>query len=281
MEGQVIRISDRDKRLFDLLARYEIVDSNGIRQMLFSEIPETNFFRRMRELEKAKMIRRIGPMMDHSYAWLLGPRGKEMMGFDERDLIKTRFTLEHDVTVTRVRMGLDAIGLGREFTSESELRKREILRRTDTWEKNKPVVVPDGLFPVLIGEERRLFALEVELHFKNRLRYEDLFKRYLKTDGLYSIWYVVPSKSMGDRLLYEWEAFFKKFRGEYARQRILCYTELDSFLHDPRNALLRDHQGEVKICDWWKLDHLHGQATDHRVIDASSDFATSSLEANS
>jgi hypothetical protein len=281
MEARVIRISDRDKRLFDLLARYEIVDSKRIRQMLFSEIPATNFFRRLRELEQAKMIRRIGPMMDHSYAWLLGPRGKEMMGFDERDLIKTRFTIEHDVTVTQVRMGLDTIGLGHDFTSESELRKREVLRRTDTCEKNRPVVVPDGLFPVLIGEERRLFALEVELHFKNRLRYEDLFKRYLKTDGLYSIWYVVPSKSMGERLLYEWEAFFKRFRGEYARKRILCYTELDSFRLDPRNALLRDHQGEVKICDWWKLDHLHGQAIDHRVIDASGDFATSSLEANS
>lgn len=42
MEAQVIRISDRDKRLFDLLARYEIIDSKRIRQMLFNEIPDEN-----------------------------------------------------------------------------------------------------------------------------------------------------------------------------------------------------------------------------------------------
>jgi hypothetical protein len=179
----MIRISDRDKRLFDLLTRYEIIGSKQIRKLLFNEIPETNFFRRMRVLENAKMIRRIGPMTDHSYAWV--------------------------------------------------------------------------------------FALEVELNFKNRLRYQELFKRYLKMDGLYAIWYVVPNKSMGDRVLREWEAFFEKFRGQY-RRKILCYTELDSFLLDPREALIHDHQGEVKICDWWRLpvvqcsekitDHSHDQS---------------------
>jgi len=120
----MIRISNRDKRLFELLARYEIMGSKQIHQLLFNDIPETNFFRRMRELEKAKMIRRIGPMTDHSYAWLLGPKGKERMGFGERDLFKTRLTLEHDVTLTQVRMALDAIGVGKKFVAESELRKR-------------------------------------------------------------------------------------------------------------------------------------------------------------
>ncbi len=265
----MIRISGRDKRLFELLARYEIMGSKQVRKLLFNDIPETNFFRRMRELEKAKMIRRIGPMTDHSYAWLLGPKGKERMGFGERDFFKTRLTLEHDVTLTQVRMTLDAIGVGKKFVAESELRKRARLQQTGYLEKKKQVVVPDGLFPVLIKERAEVFALEVELNFKNRLRYQELFKRYLKMDGLYAIWYVVPSKSMGDRLLHEWEAFFEKFRGQY-RRKILCYTELDLFLADPRNALIHDHQGEVKICDRWRLsvvncsekitDHSHDQS---------------------
>lgn len=271
----MIRISNRDKRLFELLARYEIIGSRQVRKLLFNGIPETNFFRRMRELEKAKMIRRIGPMTDHSYAWLLGPKGKERMGFGERDLFKTRLTLEHDTTLTQVRMALDAIGVGKKFVAESELRKRARLQHSGYLEKKKQVVVPDGLFPALIKERAEVFALEVELHFKNRLRYQELFKRYSKMDGLYAIWYVVPSKSMGDRLLQEWEAFFRKFQGQY-RRKILCYTVLDSFLADPRNALIHDHQGEVKICGWWGLpamtepekitDHSHDQS----VIDETN-----------
>jgi hypothetical protein len=260
----MIRMSNRDKRLFELLARYEIIGSKQIRKLLFTHIPETNFFRRMRELEKAKMIRRLGPMTDHSYAWLLGSKGKERMGFGERELFKTRLTLEHDVTLTQVRMALNEIGLGKKFVTESALRKRARLQQTGYLEKKKQVVVPDGLFPVLIKERAEVFALEVELNFKNRLRYQELFKRYLKMDGLYAIWYVVPSKSMGDRLLQEWEAFFEKFRGQY-RRKILCYTELDSFLADPRNALIHDHQGEVKISDWWRLPELKDseKITDH------------------
>lgn len=265
----MIRISNRDKRLFDFLARYEVMGSRQIRKLLFSDIPETNFFRRMRELENAKMIRRIGPMTDRSYAWLLGPKGKERMGFGERDLFKTRLTLEHDVTLTQVRMALDAIGVSKKFVTESELRKRARLPQSGYLEKKKQVVVPDGLFPVLIKERAEVFALEVELNFKNRMRYQELFKRYSKMDGLYAIWYVVPSRSMGDRLLKEWEEFFEKFRGQY-RRNILCYTVLDSLLADPRQALIHDHQGEVKICEWWRLpvvsnaekitDHSHDQS---------------------
>ncbi len=172
----MIRISERDKRLLDLLARYEIIGSRQIRELLFNGIPETNFFRRMRELEKAKMIRRIGPMTDHCYAWLLGPKAKERMGLGERDLFKTRLTLEHDVTLTQVRMALGAIGVGKKFVAESELRKRARLQQTGYLEKKKQVVVPDGLFPVLIKERAEVFALEVELNFKNRLRYQELLK---------------------------------------------------------------------------------------------------------
>lgn len=206
-------------------------------------------------------------MTNHSYAWLLGPKGKERMGFGERDLFKTKLTLEHDVTLTQVRMELDALGVGKKFVTESELRKRARLQQTGYAEKKKHVVVPDGLFPVFIKERAEVFALEVELNFKNRLRYQELFKRYSKMDGLYAIWYVVQSKSMGDRLLQEWEAFFEKFRGQY-RRKILCYTVLDSFLADPKNALIHDHQGEVKICEWWRLPAM---TEPEKIIDLSHD----------
>lgn len=249
----MIRQSPRDKKLFELLARYEVMSSKQIRQIAYPDVIETNFFRRLRELEKEKVIKRLGPMLDHSYAWLLGSEGKRRIGFNDRDLFKTRLMLEHDVALTQVRLALDSIGVGKKLVPESELRRRARDQRIGYREKNKPVVVPDGLFPVLIKERAEVFALEVELTFKSKQRYFELFKRYLRMDGIYAIWYVVPNRSMGERILTEWESFFEKFDRQYSRSKILCYSVLDEFTTQPRTALIHGHQGQVKICDWWRL----------------------------
>lgn len=271
----MIRQSPRDKKLFELLARYEIMSSKQIRQLAYSDVIETNFFRRLRELENAKMIKRLGPMLDQSYAWVLGPQGKQLMGFGEKDLFKTRLTLEHDVALIQVRLALDSIGVGKKLVPESELRRRARDQRIGYREKNKPVVVPDGLFPLVIKERAEVFALEVELTFKSKQRYFELFKRYLRMDGIYAIWYVVPNKSMGDRILAEWELFFQKFDREYSRSKILCYSVLDEFTAQPRAAMIHYHQGQVKICDWWRLPSADvvspniDQSPDQRLISDS------------
>lgn len=250
----MIRISDRDKRLFETLARYEVMSSRQIRKTVFSEIPETNYFRRMRELEKAKMIRRIGPMLDHSYAWLLAPTGKERMGFGENDLYKNRLTLEHDVTLTQVRMVLDSIGLGKNLITESQLRRRARDQNSRYGDHNKRIVVPDALIPVMIGERAEVFSLELELTFKNRQRYFELFRRYRKMEGIFAIWYLVPSRSMGDRMLEEWTAFNRKFGSYATTAKTLCVSEIDSFVSEPMTATVRGVQREVKISDWWKIN---------------------------
>jgi len=268
----MIRLSDRDKKLFELLARYEVMSSRQIRTLGYADVIETNFFRRLRKLERAKIIKRLGPMLDHSYAWLLGSEGKRRLGFGGKDLFKTRLTLDHDVALTQVRLTLDSIGVGKKLMPESELRKRARDQRIGFREKNKPIVVPDGLFPVLIKERAEVFALEVELTFKSKQRYFELFKRYLKMDGIYAIWYVVPNKSMGERILQEWESFFQKFARQYMRSKILCYSVHDDFTAQPRTALINDHQGQVKVCDWWRLppadlvSPVVDQSQDQRLI---------------
>ena len=47
----MIRLSTRDKKLLELLAKYEVMSSKQIRSLVFSQIPETNFFRRLRQLD--------------------------------------------------------------------------------------------------------------------------------------------------------------------------------------------------------------------------------------
>jgi hypothetical protein len=42
----MIRKSPRDKKLFELLARYEVMSSKQIRELTYPDVIETNFFRR-------------------------------------------------------------------------------------------------------------------------------------------------------------------------------------------------------------------------------------------
>ena len=85
-------------------------------------------------------------------------------------------------------------------------------------------------------------------------------------DGIFAIWYLVPSRSMADRMLEEWEMFYLKSRGSYLKSKILCVTELDRFLKDPMNAVIRDNKGEVKISDWWDFKiETNQKNADHQV----------------
>lgn len=273
----MIRISDRDKKLLELLAKFEVMSSKQLRSLVFGKIPETNFFRRMRDLEKAKMIKRMGPMTDHSYAWLLAEKGKSVMGFEDMDIYKNRLTLEHDVTLTEVRMVLESVGLGKNIIGEGQLRRKAREQKSRHYDQSKKIIVPDSLIPVMLGSRAEVFALELELNFKNRLRYFELFKKYAWMDGVFAIWYVVPSPLMADRMLLEWDYFHRKMQGSYIKDKIFCVTELDQLLKDPMNALIRDNKGEVKLSEWWNfktpnielkpiekdqknIDQLHDQA---------------------
>ncbi len=249
----MIRISERDKKIFEFLAKYEVMSSKQIKSLVFNQIPETNFFRRLRELEKAKMVKRMGPMTDHVYAWLLAEKGKSIMGFEDMDIYKNRLTLEHDVTLTQLRIVLDLVGLGKNIIGEGQLRRRAREQRSKHYDQSKKIIVPDALIPVMLNSRAEVFALELELHFKNRQRYIELFKKYIQMEGIYAIWYVVPSRSMANRMLEEWDFFNLKHRNNYSKNKLFCVTELDQFLNDPMNAVVRDRTGETKISQWWNF----------------------------
>jgi len=205
-------------------------------------------------------------MTDHSYAWLLAEKGKTIMGYDDMDIYKNRLTLEHDVTLTAVRLVLDSVGLGKNIIGEGQLRRRARMQKSKHYDQSKKIIVPDALIPVMLSQRAEVFALELELNFKNRQRYFELFKKYAWMDGIFAIWYLVPSRSMADRLLEEWQMFYLKSRGSYLKNKILCVTELDQFLNDPMNAMIRDSKGEVKISDWWDFKIENNQKnTDHNI----------------
>lgn len=263
----MIHLFPRDKKLIDLLARYEVMSSRQVRKFVFNGVVATNFFRRLRQLEKAKFIRRIGPMLDHSYAWVLGENGKDHAGLGGVELFKNRLTLEHDVTLTEIRMVLDAIGVGKNLVPECRLRREAHEQTARRYEPHKPIVVPDGLITWIYGKEAEVHALELELTFKNRKRYFELFKRYREIKKVAIIWYIVPNRVFADRMLQEWSVFNKKFPSYAATPVAFGVTEISSLLTVPMKATIRGIHNEMSLRDLYRLDHTG----DHPVIEKADE----------
>lgn len=265
-------LKERDRKLLDLLARYQVLSSRIIRESLFPKSAATNFFRRIRQLEKSKFIKRLGPMSDHAYAWALDDKGKNLCGIEDQEFFINRATLEHDVIVAHVRMILEQYKIAQTFTSESALRKEAKYKNTYHWRREDTIIVPDGLFKATVKNEVRVLSLEVELSFKNRRRYNDLFRRYHEThDPVFLIWYLVKTKSMGERIEALWDKYCKDNSEKHSRRILFMFTEVDSFLKNPRDAEFIMNNEVTKLYQIWSVlqtqkDHSHDHLQDQSVI---------------
>lgn len=267
----MIGLKERDRKLLDLLAQYQILSSKLIRESLFPKAASTNFFRRIRQLERAKLIKRLGPLSDHSYAWTLDEKGKNLCGIEDPDFFINRATLEHDVIVAHVRMILERFHIAKSFAPESVLRKEAKHKNTYHWRREDTIIVPDGMFQATIKQQVRALSLEVELSFKNRRRYNDLFRRYHEThDPVFLIWYLVKTKSMGDRIQALWDSYCKD-HSQHSRKILFMFTEVDSFLSDPSSVDFRMGNEVNKLYEIWpqlrkQNDHTEDQSLDQSMI---------------
>jgi Replication-relaxation len=265
-------LNERDRKLLDLLAKYQVLSSCLLKQSFFAHTAATNFFRRIRQLEKAKLIKRLGPLSDHSYAWTLDDRGKNLCGIEETEFFLNRATLEHDVIVAHVRMVLERFKIGNSFTPERLLRKEAKHKNNYHWRREDTIIVPDGMFQATIKQQERMLSLEVELSFKNRRRYFDLFRRYHETyDPVFLIWYLVRTKSMGERIQALWNKYCKDNSDKYSRKIHFMFTEVDSFLNDPSTAEFQIGNEVNKLSEIWpqlrkQNDHTADQSLDQSVI---------------
>lgn len=265
--SEVSKVSDRDQKLMTLLARYEVMSSKLIRETVFPEIAATNFFRRMRNLEKENFIKRIGPMLDHSYAWVLGSEGKALYGIEPHEHLKNRLTLEHDVALAQVRMILDEHGVIKKFTTESFLRQQAKNLGTANWSPEKSIVVPDGLFRAPIKGEDKSIALEIELSFKSKHRYSDLFRRYHEYHKeVFLIWYLVKTKEMGERIESYWNDYHQR-KPSYFHEVMLAFSVLDDSLLKAGHADLHCKATVMKLHTIWPSLGAHNRKMDDHQND--------------
>ncbi len=196
-----MKIQTRDLDVFQSCKKYGLLSTNQIAMLHFKNLHPTTLMRRLKILEKAKYINRIDSLPNNQSAWSLGMEGARYLRADPPGRFTNRNTTLHDVTLSGVRMALERRGLGENFSSEMELKKR-INRKLNENEKSR-LQVPDGIFTAQapVTKTPIVVALEVELTPKNHQRYRKIIEQYLAKTSLTYVWYVMKSEGIAQTIV--------------------------------------------------------------------------------
>lgn len=225
-----MRIQQRDKKLLEFIYKYGVLTTAQIRRISFAGIAHSTVMRRLRKLESANVLLRLTGLEEGLLSWTLTTEGADRIGFDRPLEYRNKNILKHSVTLAELRMTLEKAGLGNNWISEIELR-RKMYNAKDPWASEK--LVPDGLFPAKVFGETKMVAFELELNPKTRARYQELFHQYARKTSIGLVWYIVESETFAQSLLRIWESTSRS-----KTSPIMMISLLDDVLRDPKSARL-------------------------------------------
>ncbi|HLE01201.1 MAG TPA: replication-relaxation family protein [Bdellovibrionota bacterium] len=248
-----MRMEPRDRDIFSHLDRYGVLSTRQIREIFFKGIANSTVLRRLRKLEKANLIGRVHGLEEGLCAWRLAPKGASLVGAKDTFRYSNRNAIEHEVTLSALRMSLESVELGSEWVTEMELKRRSFgqSRGRDRREQ----VIPDGIFIATHKDKPVVVAVELELNTKASNRYEKLFREYAGKDSIFQIWYFVPSHPVGRRILQEWEQACQKYA--YGQRPRLGYSVLEDALKNPRDMSIHQNgTSPVAVGQLFKLQSV-------------------------
>ena len=225
-----MKVQPRDLSLMLALARYGVLSTNQIVANIFSDTAVTTVLRRLRLLQDAVLIIRCGHLASGEKVWSLSKAGASLINSAEPFRFSNQNTLYHDTCVSEVRMTLESISIGHDWTSEQEM-KRSLNYKHDG-------IVPDGLFVSEIVGEGKVVAVELEFTAKSHKRYRNLFLDYSAISAVEVIWYIVKDASITKPLLKLWHVV-KQRRGAKHTQQLLI-SHFDDLLQRKSEAEIFD-----------------------------------------
>lgn len=230
----MIKLVPRDLSLLRAIDRYGVMSTKQIKQSQFSNTELRTVLRRLRKLEKKKLIMRHHGLPNGKFVWTLGLNGLNRIG-SRFGFSINRNSLEHDVLVTSVRLALDKAGLGSDWQSAHWLRHKASDGIAP--ENRFSDQIPDALFMVGADDDINLVALEVEIVAKSKRRYRRIIANYSSNPAIDKIWYVVSAPRIGKLILEEVERTVAVGKS----QSRFVWTDLSQLLSDPAQAILAAH----------------------------------------
>ena len=242
-----MKIQLRDKDILSGVYKYGILSTEQIGDLFFKNLHHTTIMRRLRILEKEKLILRIDSLPNNQSAWSLGTEGADFLRVEPPGRFTNRNTTLHDVSVSGVRIALERVGLCQNFSTEMELKKR-INWKLDEKEKEF-MQVPDGIFTAQAkdGESTAVVALEVELNPKNHARYKRIVNQYLAKETIGFVWYVVKTEGIAKTIFEQWKK---------ARRTNVSPTFLISWVENTKRDAEKLEVYSAKTGKWIKLTEI-------------------------
>ena len=247
-----MKIQVRDKKVLETLYKYGALTTTQLRRLCFAGIAHTTVMRRLRKLEEAKIIIRLSGLEEGLLSWTLTVDGADRVGLDRPLEYRNKNILKHTVTLAEVRFTLENVGLGTNWISEIELR-RKMYNAKDPWASDR--LVPDGLFAANVFSELKMVSLELEISIKTRARYQELFRQYARKNSIGLIWYIVESKTFAQSLLRIWESALR----DKTIPKLMIST-LDGVLSDLKSAAMTGLDGTHSAQEVFGLNPLNSPA---------------------
>lgn len=231
----------------------------------------TTVLRRLRHLNEEGLIQKIFGLETSERLWALTKKAVDKFEFESAKTNFPRAILEHDATLSTLRMRLENSGIVQSWIAEHTVRKRVAAKHGVSGMKKR--IVPDGIMGVRVGETNQSVAVELELSNKNQERYRQILWNYAKKESLYAVWYVVNSKTIQKQI----EEAKKWVYFDSASPKLL-FSNIDDVLGDPPVAFIGSTEEAHTVRDLFVNQTAHTPA--HPVSDANDAIAQSQTPLN-
>jgi DNA-binding Lrp family transcriptional regulator len=195
--------TSRDLRLLRLLSNYGMLSSRQIEEFVFGKIATTTVLRRLRALEKVRLIKRIPGLENYELLWMLTPKGADTANVSLPKSKWSRNMLEHDFKLVALRIALEGNGVAHSWTPEHEI--RTFIFKKHGFRGIKERLVPDAFMGIDIDGRKESVAIELELTLKSQKRLKKTLGKYAQNSTLHAVWYVASNKSILDSVWRQWQ----------------------------------------------------------------------------
>jgi hypothetical protein len=221
-------LNPRDEMLCESLLSFGFLSSEQIKKLHFPAVDKRTMLRRLRVLNKNKVLTRFESSKGGTVLWSLTSRQSSKMGSDFVMRNINRSALEHDLLVNDLRIQFETNGIGRSWRSSHYLRFKasQGIKR----EERLPETIPDWLVTL----DDRVCALELELSFKGILRMERILNLYAEKKSIHQLWYFVPTEKIRQKLLFLANGY-ATYRGKHW-VRVSLLSELTCHIKVPTGA---------------------------------------------
>ncbi|MGE3263397.1 MAG: replication-relaxation family protein [Bacteriovoracia bacterium] len=230
-----LELTKRDFFLFEQLCSYGLLSTNQIKRLTFSGIDESIALRRLRRLRTAGYLCAHSGLGRGLLVWTVAKKALDRICSDSGAITINRHTLEHDLLLSEIRMRMEKNGMGAHWKNSFFL-KQKAAKSKSTHAKQ----IPDLLFAIQAVQKPKVVAVELENVQKSKRRYKAILENYASRPELHILWYIVPSRRLGEFLINE-------YTGDLVHSPKLYYSLLSDVIDEAKAIILRGAGGNLEL----------------------------------